>query len=264
MYDAKIGILKSAEIVSVIRFEDSTSKKRVFLDGNLSFNEILFRLNGRNETFYNNRILINSPNTAEFLPKMKKQNKYYADIHESGECIDIFFETKSQISENPFVINLQNSNAKSLFVKLEKIWSEKAGGYYLNAMSVFYEILYEMELAEKKYNTNSAYSLISPAEDYINKNYCNININMQGLADMCGISYSYFKRLFAEKYGMTPVKYITQLKMDKAIELLRINNTWNITQISSMVGYDNVYYFSKVFKDIFGCSPTKYNKVKLK
>ena len=121
-----------------------------------------------------------------------------------------------------------------------------------------------MELAEKKYNTNSAYIIISPAEDYIHKNYCNININMQGLADMCGISYSYFKRLFAEKYDMTPVKYITQLKMDKAIELLRINNTWNITQISSMVGYDNVYYFSKVFKDIFGCSPTKYNKVKLK
>ena len=66
-----------------------------------------------------------------------------------------------------------------------------------------------------------------------------------------------FKRLFYNEFKMTASKYVTKLRMNRAIELLFLQNS-NITGISRLLGYENVYYFSKVFKDYFGMSPTAY------
>lgn len=261
MYDAKIGDLKNVEIASVIKLTDSVSKNRVYLGRRICFNELLFRISGSNETNFNGKILINTPNTVEFLPKIDSPITYSANIYDPGKCIDVFFSTESPISKNPFVLNFENDYTGNLFFKLEKIWAEKRNGYYLQAMSVFYEILYEMKTTEANFNSSSLYKTIKPAEEYIHANYCNKDITIQLLADLCGISYSYFKRIFAQKYGTTPIKYITNLKIKKACELLSINS-WNISQVSAILGFDNVYYFSKVFKDNVGCSPSEYIKKK--
>jgi len=58
---------------------------------------------------------------------------------------------------------------------------------------------------------------------------------------------------------MTPIKYITMLRMEKAKELL-ITGHYKVSEIAGMCGFENVYYFSNVFKKHEGISPKNYIK----
>ena len=57
--------------------------------------------------------------------------------------------------------------------------------------------------------------------------------------------------------GMSPMKYIVYLRMERALELIK-KQTFSISQIAYAVGYKNQFYFSKEFKQYFGMSPSKY------
>lgn len=76
---------------------------------------------------------------------------------------------------------------------------------------------------------------------------------------LTGLSYTYFKKLFIDKNGVPPSKYVTFLRINRACELL-ISNLLKVDEIASMCGFNDVYYFSKLFKKIKGVSPTGFKK----
>ena len=140
---------------------------------------------------------------------------------------------------------------------MEKIWSQRECGYYHKCMSLLYQILYEIEIFETSSYNKKHREKITPAINYIHENFCNPDFSINSLPKMCNMSYSYFKKLFLNEYKMSPSKYITKLKMERSLELLLLQNR-NITELSRILGFENVYYFSKVFKDYYGMSPTAY------
>ena len=89
------------------------------------------------------------------------------------------------------------------------------------------------------------------------ENFKNKDFDYTALCECTGMSYSYFKELFIAKYGMPPVKYITHLRLEYAKELL-ITGRYTVSEIASMCGFENVYYFSSVFKKNIGISPKSY------
>ena len=91
-----------------------------------------------------------------------------------------------------------------------------------------------------------------------NFNNQNMNSNIGELAEMCNLSYSHFKRLFITQFGISPKKYIINMRMEYALILLQ-NHQMTISQIAEMCGYENVYYFSNAFKNYFGYPPTIMN-----
>ena len=87
-------------------------------------------------------------------------------------------------------------------------------------------------------------------------------ISVPFLAKECGISESYLKKIFIKKFGISPIKYIIQLKINYACDLFR-SELYTVSQIAQMCGYDNVYYFSRQFKEYTGVTPTEFkNKYK--
>lgn len=75
-------------------------------------------------------------------------------------------------------------------------------------------------------------------------------------AEAC-LSRSYFSRQFKEKTGYSPVDYFIRLKIQRACELLETTRM-TVRDIAQSLGYDDQYYFSRVFKRIAGSSPTQY------
>ncbi len=73
--------------------------------------------------------------------------------------------------------------------------------------------------------------------------------------------YEYFyDTLFIQKnIDTTPKHYINQLKLTKSKELLR-ESTLSISEISEMLGFSSIHYFSKKFKSYFGICPSEYSK----
>ena len=66
---------------------------------------------------------------------------------------------------------------------------------------------------------------------------------------------------FKAETGTTPSKYIINLRMRMAIELLETSSL-SIKEISAMVGYSNFNFFTRIFKSFTGKSPTQYRKGK--
>ena len=67
--------------------------------------------------------------------------------------------------------------------------------------------------------------------------------------------------LFKKQTGASIISYITTYRIEKAKEFLQ-NPSLSISAVASKVGYGNYSYFSKLFKDIVGCTPNEYQTQK--
>lgn len=84
-------------------------------------------------------------------------------------------------------------------------------------------------------------------------------IDTQQLSSDLGISYSAFRSHFKQITGLPPGQYQIQIRLNKARRLLR-NSTLSIQEISEQLGFESIYYFSRLFKKKTGHSPLAYRK----
>lgn len=90
---------------------------------------------------------------------------------------------------------------------------------------------------------------ILPVFDYVHQ-HLHQSITVRKLAEIAGMSEKYFITYFKQSLGVTPGKYIYQLKMNRARELL-YSKLYSVQEISSMLGYPDPYSFSNVFKKYY-------------
>ena len=74
--------------------------------------------------------------------------------------------------------------------------------------------------------------------------------------------YDYLRKLFRKEMGITPLEYLTKMRMKKAEIMLGAMWTkdYSVAEIAQLCGYDDALYFSRVFKKHFGCSPSVFTK----
>ena len=82
-------------------------------------------------------------------------------------------------------------------------------------------------------------------------------LTLKDLAAHSGQSAPYYTKLFRERTNQSPLAYFIQLKIRKACELLDQTES-TVREIATELGYDDPYYFSRIFKKVQGCSPTAY------
>lgn len=117
-------------------------------------------------------------------------------------------------------------------------------------------------LEQGLYSTFTAYAntqknhLVEKTKQYIHE-HIHERINLQQLSDVFGVTPNYLSLIF-KKYTCSGInEYITLQKINKAKQLLN-DTTLKIYEISSQLGFDSSFYFSKVFKKITGWSPKDY------
>ncbi|GBF75279.1 AraC family transcriptional regulator [Paenibacillus sp. 598K] len=97
--------------------------------------------------------------------------------------------------------------------------------------------------------------------DYIHR-HIHRELTIAELAAHACLHPNYFIRMFKAHMGMPPIQYIGRKKMDKAKELLA-QSSYPIAEIGEMVGFRDMYHFSKQFKKITGLAPSDYRKQRL-
>ena len=104
-------------------------------------------------------------------------------------------------------------------------------------------------------------------EDLIEKaiHFMKINheraLSLDMLADAVNLSIPHFTSLFKKKTGYSPVDYHTRLRIQRSCQYLDLTNM-KIKEVSSAVGYEDPYYYSRVFRKIMGEPPEKYREKK--
>lgn len=103
---------------------------------------------------------------------------------------------------------------------------------------------------------------IKPALLYIRENYADSqSMTAEKIATSCNLSTSHFRSLFKADIGMTLPQYINLTRLSAAVHLLQSTDK-TISNIATDVGYNEVPYFTKAFKDEFGISPKEMRKSK--
>ena len=106
--------------------------------------------------------------------------------------------------------------------------------------------------------TEKSNSIIGLAKDYIRSNY-NRDISLDDVSRAVNISPYYFSKIFKENTGENFIEYLTNIRIDKAKELLGTTE-YSMKEICSMVGYSDPNYFSRSFKKNVGVTPTEYKE----
>lgn len=102
---------------------------------------------------------------------------------------------------------------------------------------------------------------ISEALDYITKNLSDPKLSMAQVADALNYNYNYFGRLFKSSLGISFKDYVCKVRLKRARQLL-LNHDMSILDIAYVIGIPNQSYFSTLFKNEYGISPTEYRKNK--
>ena len=99
------------------------------------------------------------------------------------------------------------------------------------------------------------YKRIVQAKLFIDNNYAD-KIDLDNISDEAYFSKFHFIRLFKIIYGKTPYQYLTAVRIEKAIQLLRTNKA--VSEVCFSVGFDSLSSFSGLFKRMVGKSPSAY------
>lgn len=99
---------------------------------------------------------------------------------------------------------------------------------------------------------------VSCAVEYIRQNFKE-QLTVEKIAKKSGVSPSYLYSLFKKELGLSPIAYLNDIKLSHACMLLKYTIK-SISQIAEECGICDQYYFSKLFKRKYGCSPLRYKQ----
>jgi len=117
-----------------------------------------------------------------------------------------------------------------------------------------YRVFYELP-EQIKNNTDI---MILDLKNYIEENI-NKNITLEELSARVHINKTYFVKRFKILFGVTPIRFIMNMRIEKSKQLI-LDNSLSMQQIAEAVGFNSLHYFSAAFKQSEGVSPTEYYK----
>ncbi|HEY0829132.1 MAG TPA: AraC family transcriptional regulator [Bacilli bacterium] len=211
-------------------------------------------------------VVVNS-NDLHYGISQSDHLSYYALIvdisllhSQSVDAVETKFITPITQNRILFINKISNDeDINRCMISLIHEWEAKELGYELSIKSYLYRIL---TILLRKYAVNiltlNDYNLrmknlerYAPIFQYIDEHY-NKELSVELLAGMAGLSRFHFSRLFKELTDRTVTEYINLIRINKSAYLLR-NTRMNISEIALSTGFNDIYYFSRIFK--------KYKKV---
>lgn len=217
---------------------------------------IIQKYEGETEYYMNGRTYVSNKTRMVILPK---GISYDWNCVCSGHYCIIEFESE-KVGDEILTFDITEPLSDKLLrtmKELEYKRTAKAPLYELECIRDTYSILLRLsDVSPAPYSPSERRNKIRPALDHIAKHY-NSSFTNDELAKICGISTVYFRKLFTEYCGDSPINYIHSVRIEKAKEMLLIDDS-NITAIALSLGYPSIYDFSRTFKKHTGLSPKKF------
>ncbi|MCF7753193.1 AraC family transcriptional regulator [Paenibacillus xylanexedens] len=110
--------------------------------------------------------------------------------------------------------------------------------------------------ATKGLQPDSATPWLQKGKEYMDIHFAG-GISVEGVSAHAGVDRTHFAKQFRKAYGLSPVQYIQQLKMNQAKRLL-VQTPLSLTEVAHSVGYPDLFSFSKAFKKQVGLPPNRY------
>lgn len=222
------------------------------------FHTLTYRISGRKSiTDGNGRQFVSKSGSITYIPK---NVAYTSDTQEGGKMYSVNFELEEEDSlSEAFVLIPKTVSA----VGFENAFRNLCDSYSVfnpndyKTKALLYE-LFAMIKAECDRNGDIVIPRrMSEAKETIDKHFNDSSLSVAVLSEAAGVSQSYFRREFKSCFGVPPVEYIRNVKIENAKMLLR-SGLYSISDIATESGFDSISYFSSTFKKLCGTTPSKY------
>ena len=158
------------------------------------------------------------------------------------------------------VIHDTRGDVVTLISMILRLLTEKQGEYMTVADSL-------IESLTKMINHEIGVTTDSPAIEQVKKemfdNYCDPAYHLAESIAKTGFDKDYFRRCFKDATGKTPNQHLTDLRINRAKQLLSDNKMFSVASIAENCGFSDSLYFSTCFKKHVGVSPLNYRKKRL-
>ena len=180
----------------------------------------------------------------------------YTRVATVDEMIVVHFDTINYNTKNiECFIPGDPAVLSELFRKIFDVWNKKELGYKYKCSAILCEIF--AECYTQNYVSKPQNPKIQNSVEYLLKNYKKSDLSVKEIADKSFMSEVYFRKLFKEEYGISPQKYIIDLRIQNAVGLIS-TGYYSLKEIAYMSGYNDYKYFSVEFKKKMGISPSEY------
>lgn len=222
-----------------VKGKDTTVSNRRFFG-------LSFCIEGQITYIHKGKEYVSNPQTAVLLPKgqtyrlRRDQDGLFPVIN--FECEGLEADTHRVIPIGdavPYLREFEQMEALSLLESNR-----------LRVMAMFYQMLYRLDI-------EAIASPLQPALQYIERHYTDADLSISELAEQCRISEVYFRRLFGKRYGQSPKQFLTELRINRACQLLA-GSGLKIAAVAEQCGYAGPYHFCRAFKAQTGQTPTEY------
>jgi len=203
-------------------------------------------------------IIIYSPQNPQLYSYSAADSTELYWIHITGNSISDYLSKLGFLSRNIHYVGIHNEFGE-LFQKIiyelqikNPMFKYLTAGYIIELISCF---------ARKKACLESSTTILISEDiqkiiELMYKSY-NKNYSVEDYAKFCNLSLYRFIHKFKQFTGMSPLDYITNIRINTARDLL-VNSAFNISEVALLIGYDNPLYFSRVFKKLTGLCPSRF------
>lgn len=182
-----------------------------------------------------------------------------------SSIVDDAFALRSMLCSSNLLLTEKDAPQLSwLFLQILKEMENKQKGYEvivreLVLVLITYLASFWKQAPVKESPHRTDLHVLQPAINYIHDHYAE-QFEVDTLADMCYISTTHFRRLFAAQVGTNPLNYVHQVRILESCNLLRTTEA-SISQIAEKVGYPTLSNFNRHFLALMGCTPSSWRKI---
>lgn len=213
--------------------------------------EIVFQKSGTvttdvgSETFFMGPgdVLLIPPNTSH----TGYSESYYSDIYLRPDLLPL--------QPKPFVVHDYDGTMRTLFNMILKIYVEKERNHHAICNGLL-EAIYAV--IERNHVLSYKHSFVVELKKLIYENISDPDFSVTDTIVKMGYNPDHVRRNFCEDVGMSPHKYLANLRMSLAKKRLANEQHMNIESIARECGFDDAFYFSRLFKKTFGMSPREF------
>ena len=226
-----------------------------------------FEVNGKKEIVEPHQFFVLPKGVAHKYGSNKTKPWTIYWIHFDGEKAAFF----SEGLDKPLLVSPEkDSRIEDRFKLFEEVFSTLKNGYSKNnlefsitALFYFFGSLKYLSTYRACNNSSQQLQQRDVADEAIHFMRENVRkrLTLKEIADYVGISQSYFSTLFQSKTGYSPLNYFIHLKIQEACHHLDFTDM-KINQISLLVGFEDPFYFSRLFTKTMGNSPREYREKK--
>lgn len=188
---------------------------------------------------------------------LPKSSTYEWQCTSSGHFLTVEFESEQTFPE---LMSFSVKNSEKILKMLKELEYKRNLKHPMieieSIRDVYSIIMAIVQTGSKSYIPTDKQAKIAAATEYISQNYAQ-KITNDGLAELTGLSTVYFRKLFTEIMGVSPITYARQIRIEKAKEMLK-SDYGTLSDMALSLGYANLYDFSRDFKKHTGTSPSKY------